>query len=268
MLQNGLYFFENRYYNVNNILFRRSRKVAVMINYQLSIFGTYNIVPTPENVTLLMNAVNQATGEMFLPNLISGQQVEIPTNRITTISNLGYVTQNQKYNIAILNDRIDISFNRIDDTELTIVDFYNLAVKALSAIMENSHLQARRLAANIQAVGNTLSEEQIANMGKRVITSAAYYSEKPLVEWSTRINSESSIQISGTDEKLNTILSISTAKSAPTQSTALIYHLDINTLPLLTELRFDAASLNDFVTGVTPIVDVILDDVERLTTIE
>lgn len=242
--------------------------MAITINYQLSVFGKYSITPTPGNVTMLMNAINQATGEMFLPNLISGQQVEIPTNRITTISNLGYITQNQKFNISILNERIDIGYNRIDDNELSVSEFYDFAVKALSAIMDTCHLQSRRLAANIQVLANSLSVDQIASMGKKVITSAAYYADKPLLEWSTRMNSESIIRINGVEEKLNTILNITTAKTAATIQTALIYHLDINTLAQLTEQRFNAASLSEFVTGVIPIVNTIFDDVERLTSIE
>lgn len=268
MLQNRLYFLNNRYYNVNSILFRRSKKMAIKINYQLSVFGNYDIAPIPTNITSLMNNINEATGEIFLPNLISGQQVEIPTNRITTISNLGYVTQNQKFNISILNERIDINYNRIDEVDLAISDFYNMAVKALKAIMETFELSSRRLAINIQVLENTFDEDEIAKMGKRIIKSVPYYSEKNLIEWSTRINSESNITINGAQEKLNTILDVTTAKASLTQPTALIYHLDINTLPLLTEMRFDSTSLDDFVNEVKPIIDIILDDVERSNYIE
>ena len=33
--------------------------MAITINYQLSIFGTYSVEPTPENITLLMTKINQ-----------------------------------------------------------------------------------------------------------------------------------------------------------------------------------------------------------------
>ncbi len=242
--------------------------MAHPINYQLSIFGTYSVPPTPENITSLMTAINGETAEMFLPNLITGQQVEIPSNRITTISNLGYITQNQKYSVSVLNDRIDVIYNRIDDTDLTIDQFYALAVKVLRAIIDACHLKARRLAVNIQVLDDTLSEQQIANLGKKVTLSAEYYSQKPLIEWTTRINSESVIRINSLEECLNTILNITTAKATFDQPTALIYHLDINTLPQLSDLRFDATSLDEFVCEVMPIATEIIRDVERLISFE
>lgn len=242
--------------------------MAIVLNYQLSVFGNYSISPSPETITELMNTINKATGALFLPNLISGQQVEIPTNRITAISNLGYVTQNQKYNIAILNDRIDITYNRIDSIDLPLEDFYGFAVKALGAIMQNQNLQARRLAINIQAVANNLSSDQIAELGKQLIKCVAYYEDKPFVEWSTRINSESSIQLAESEEKLNTILEIAMAKSMPLQKPALIYHLDINTMPQKTDLRFNGTSLAEFVDAVKPIVGNVLGNVERLISVD
>lgn len=55
-----------------------------------------------------MNKINTETKEIFLPNIINSQQIEIMSNKITTIASLGFVTQNQRYSIAILNDRIDV----------------------------------------------------------------------------------------------------------------------------------------------------------------
>lgn len=268
MLQKGLYFLGNRYYNVFDNIFRRSINMATVLNYQLTIFGTYSIEPSPDTITLLMNAINKATGELFLPNLISGQQVEIPSNRITTISNLGYVTQNQKYNISILNERIDINYHRVDNSDLGISDFYQFAVKALSAIMQECSLKSNRLAANIQVLANAIHEPLIPDLGKKLVASAEYYDDKPFVEWSTRINSISFVQIDNIEEKLNTILSINTAVENPSQRQALLYHLDINTVPQNTTLRFCNTSLAEFTTNVTPIIEKILIDVERLISID
>lgn len=267
MLKNILYFLNNRYYNINVNCTGRSVNMAIL-NYQLSVFGNYSVLPTPETVTVLMNAINQATGELFLPNLISGQQVELPTNRITTISNLGYITQNQKFNIAILNERIDVTYNRIDSDDMSLTDFYEFAANALGAIMQNQNLRARRLAINIQAITNNMSEEDVSDLGKQLIKCAAYYEDKPFVEWSTRVNSESSIQLGGAEEKLNTIVEISTVKSMPLQLPALIYHLDINSMPQKTDLRFSSTSLIEFVNAVKPIVGNVLSDVERLISVD
>ena len=86
--------------------------MATVINYQLSMFGKFSISPTPETISTLMPKINERTKQVFLPNLISSQQIEIPSNRVTAISNLGFVTQDQKYNISILNERIDVTYNK------------------------------------------------------------------------------------------------------------------------------------------------------------
>lgn len=238
--------------------------MAIRLNYQLSMFGNYSIPPTPENVMALMNAINEATDMIFLPNLISGQQVEIPTRRITLITNLGYTTQDQKYNIAILNDRIDVGYNRVDDNALSITEFYNFAVKAMTAIIKSEKLKSYRLAANIQVLENDLSESEIIELGKKVIVSPDFYKNKSFVEWSTRINAKSDIKINDVNEELNTILTIATAAGVPNQDTVLIYHLDINTLSELKDLRFDENSLSDFVNGAGFVVEEILNDIEKL----
>lgn len=242
--------------------------MAITINYQLSIFGTYSVEPTPENITLLMTKINQETDKIFLPNLITGQKIEIPTNKITTTSNLGYITQNQKYKLSILNDRIDISYDRIDDIEPCINEFFDFAVKVLRVVMETCNLQARRLAANIEILADELCEDQIYQIGKNIISGVNYYKNRPFMEWSARINSESIVQINGTEENLNTILNITTAKIDPAQKISVIYHLDINTLPQLTELRFNATSLSEFTNEVLPIVKTVLSDVEELISID
>lgn len=242
--------------------------MAEIVNYQLSIFGTYSILPTPENVTSLMNVVNNVSGMQFLPNLISGQQVEFPANRITSITNLGYVTQDQKYGISFLNERIDVSYNRVDNADLSFENFYSFAEKILSAVMEKHELSSYRLAANIEALERDLSGQQIMGLGKSIISSAKYYKEKPLTEWSTRINAESDIEIDKVSEKLNTILNVSTVKAIPSNDIALMYHIDINTVPENTRLRFKSQSLGEFVDGINPIVGSILDGMKELTSID
>ena len=215
-----------------------------------------------------MNALNTATGKQFLPNLISGQQVEIPANRITTISNLGYITQDQKFNIAILNDRVDINYNRLDETDISLSDFYSFAVLAMQSIMDTFHLKSYRLAANIHVLATTIESTQIPKLGKQLIKTATYYDKKPFVEWSTRINSESYIKVDEQDETLNTILSVDTVFSPQDQQPSVLYHIDINTLPQKTALRFLSSSLKDFVDATMPIVERILCDVERLITVD
>ena len=238
--------------------------MSVALNYQLSIFGNYSITPTPEIVTSLMTDINKATGELFLPNIINSQQIEIPSNRISTISNLAFTTQDQKFSIALMNERIDISYNKVVSTDISIADFYSMAEKALNAIMSNAKLMSNRLAVNIQMLVELQAIDQLNVLGNSLIKSADYYGDKSLCEWSTRVNSRSSICIDGTDEDINTITDISTAQSVQGQKPGLLYHIDINTIPQNTGLRFTSSALKPFIDGVIPIATQIIKDVERL----
>lgn len=238
--------------------------MSVITNYQLNIFGNFSIAPTSQNATDLMKTINSATNEDFLPSLISGHQVDVLTNKITNVSNLGFISQNQKYSISILNDRIDVIYNRNDDTNLLAKDFYRLAVNAICAIMENKNLQSYRLAVNVQAVADGFSESQIINAGKKIITKPNYYNDKPLIDWYTRINSECVIKLNDVDEKLNNIIEISAGKVAFSPKLALLYHIDINTLPQFKELRFNNRSVGEFVQNVIPIANQAIKDTEEL----
>ena len=95
------YFFRvNKNYYVLAENSREDVKMSVALNYQLSVFGKFTIAPLPDVITALMNKINAETQETFLPNIINSQQIEIPSNRIITTANLGFVTQNQQYSIS------------------------------------------------------------------------------------------------------------------------------------------------------------------------
>lgn len=242
--------------------------MSSILSAQLSVFGNFDVRPTPDKTVKIMSAINVATSEVFLPNIITSQQVEIPANRITSISNLGYVTQNQQYNIAILNERIDFNYRRIDESELDLQTFFLLAHKALSCIIEEESIVANRLAINIQYIAANIPSETMCKIGQSLISFPEAYTNMPLLEWSSRVNSQSNIVVLGKMEMLNTILDISTAVSVQTQEPALLYHLDINTFPQNNKPRFTSEALPDYISGVLPIANTISAQVERLISIE
>lgn len=241
--------------------------MSIALNYQLSIFGNYSISPSPETVTELMSRINTATSEIFLPNIINSQQVEVPSNRIITISNLGFVTQNQKFSISILNERIDVNYNKVIEDSIDIDAFYDLAEKALNAIMSYSKLDSNRLAANIQMVCDLVDFENLRSLGHQLITKAKYYDGKVLCEWSNRVNSQTEIDILDNAEGINVITEISSAQSVQGKP-AVLYHIDINTLPQNQNMRFSSNALHPFIEKIMPIAKEIIVDVERLITCE
>lgn len=242
--------------------------MSVALNYQLSVFGKFTIAPLPDVITTLMNKINEETQETFLPNIINNQQIEIPSNRITTTANLGFVTQNQQYSIAILNNRIDVNYNKTDELDVDIETFYAFSVKVLVAIMDYCAIASNRLAINIQQVCEFDSFEKLYSCGKRLVNSAAYYNDKEFTEWSIRINSQVNIELDERQEVLNVITDISSGQDITGQKAACLFHIDINTIPQNQSMRFRKDSLPSFVQNAKAIATVLMGDVERLIMVD
>lgn len=235
------------------------------INYQLSMFGEFSIGPTPENISRLMPKINEMTTVVFLPNLISRQVVDEPADRIITVSRLGFVTQDQRYSVIFFDERIDVFYNsRIDDTNLPLEDFCALATDIFSAILREFPNQSNRLALNVQEIYEMESHEKMQSKGKELLKPAGYYNNRDFSEWSMRTNSQQNICISQTDETINVISELSSAVNATGKKSAILSHLDINTIPQNSRTRFDVDSLKQFVICVTTIVQSISNDIQVL----
>lgn len=244
--------------------------MSIGLNYQLSIFGDYNIEPTPQKMTEIMNTVNETGDMIFLPSLITGQRIDSPNGLVQTTSNLGWVTQDQMYNIAILDDRIDINYNKQNNnlTDSDIDEFYKMASKLMVALMSNLDVKARRLAVNLQMLIDTLTEDAILKLSEKMIACPIFAKEKPKLEWSYRLNVMGDISIQGKQEELNIITDINTARAIADQKLVLLYHIDINTFPKKTDLRFTKDAIAEFVGGTLPMAKQVLTDVEGMVVCE
>lgn len=242
--------------------------MSVALNYQLSIFGKYAIVPSPETITTLMSKINQETQQTLLPNVINSQQLEIPLNRITNVSNLGFISQNQQYGITILNERIDVNYNKVDDSNVAMENFYDFAIKALTAIIDYSGVDSNRLAMNIHKVCKMKNFDNLEKCGKFLFKSARYYNDKRLIEWAMRTNANVDITINELQETLNVITDVSSGQDVTGQKAVVIFHIDINTLQQNQNMRFKKVALEPFVRNATAIASELIADVERLISYE
>lgn len=238
--------------------------MSIALNYQLSAFGKFAIVPVPNLITALMEKINAETDETFLPNIINSQQIEISSKKIINVANLGFVSQNQKYSIAILNDRIDVNYNKVDDTDVDMEMFYGFSVNVLSAIMGHCEVLSNRLAINIQRACEFDGFEKLRTCGKKLVVSAAYYDDKELAEWSMRTNSQVTILLDERQEELNVITDISSGQDITGQKAVCLFHIDINTVPQKQSMRFTKDSLSMFVLNTKTIAQKLTSDIERL----
>lgn len=258
-----LMFAHGKYYTFE-LMNTEESIMSIALNYQLSIFGKFAITPSPEAITGLMSKINQETQQTLLPNMINSQQIEIPSNKITTVSNLGFVSQDQQYSITILNERIDINYNRVNDVTVSMDAFYSFAIKALTAIIDYSGILSNRLAMNIQQVCEMKNFSDLKMRGKSFVKTAAYYNDKDFSEWSLRTNGLVDITINESQETLNVITDISSGQDVSGQQAAILFHVDINTLPQNQNMRFGKQALEPFVQNAAAIASTIIADVERL----
>lgn len=233
----------------------------IAVNYQLSAFGQFAASPSSKNIVELMQKFSESTGIDFLPNIITSQQVEIPANRVTTISNLGFIANNQQYNVSILNERIDITYVRVKD-DIDVECFYNNARIVLGIILDYFKVKSNRLATNIEYIipAEIVLPDTLYN---KLINTPFFTKDKRMLEWSYRTNILSTVLIKETEEKLNTIISLSTASDQQKQQ-IVVCHLDINTMPLLTNLRFSSDDLESYVAGTLSIAKQIANDMEAM----
>ena len=238
--------------------------MANAINYQLSIFGNFTIGADPDTIATLMRNINKETNTIFLPNIISSQQIEIPSNKITTTSNIGFITQDQQYNIAILNERIDMNYNCLNGDSIELKSFYDLAIKAISAILDYSGTLSNRLAMNLQYVYEVHNYSALKERGKELLKNVSFYDGKDYVEWSMRTNSQIKIAVGESEEGVNVITDISSAENAMGGNPVSMFHIDINTLPLNKNMRFGKESLAQFVDNTMSIASDLITEIERL----
>lgn len=257
-------FWLNEHYCTISFQSEEETVMHIPVNYQLSIFGKYTIPPTPETISVLMTEINENTKKTFLPNIISGQQVDTSSNQIVTIMNLSFITQDQQYSIIISNERIDVNYNQINESDINIEDFYKFATKALDTIIYYAKTASNRLAINIQQAHEIKSISQLNTIGKKIVKCVAYYNDKNFTEWSTQINSQINTQINNSQETLNIITEIASRKDETNQKPIILSHIDINTIPQNQNMRFNQDSLASFVKNAVSIAINLTSDIEGL----
>lgn len=235
-----------------------------IIRYQFSTFGKYNVSPEPNIISKLMTELNKDSTVMFLPNIVNTQQVEIPTNKITTISNLGFIDNSRMYSLVILEDRIDFNYNIIDEPNINLEKLNDLSMDIMEKIFNTLDLTSNRLAVNLQLVHLMNSSEQLMKFGNRIINGIDFYKKNQLCEWSSRVNSQLQINMEDQKETINVITDIAAGENSIDNELGVLYHIDINTIPEMMDFRFKKDSFKSFLSNIKPVASNIIDEVKGL----
>ena len=239
--------------------------MGTFLNVQFSIFTNHRIAPTASNVTTLMGKINDLKKFEFLPNVVSTQNIDLGSGQLNAVSNLVFITASNQSQIMCMDNRIDCVFNfdpSCDDTLETSISFCK---KVLNIIMQEYSILGNRLAINVNKISSALPENfKETHFGKKLIVCLDYYEQKNLVEWSTRYNTRTQVEISNKNEVLNVITDLTLAKDMQNESKKILCHLDINTVPENQAYRFSCEDLEAFMKESIKVITPIINDFERL----
>lgn len=243
------YYIKGKYYSLD----RREKSMGIILNIQLSAFINHRIEPNANNISNLMNELNLLKLKEFLPNITTGQTIDLVKGRIDTISNLAFVTADKSGQIICQDERIDCIFNFNQDDKCDFESELQKLEKILLLIMSEYKIVSNRFALNINLLSEPyFGELQNTIFGKSVVSSLKFYDNREFKEWSMRENSWYPITISNEEDTLNVITELSMVTNDQQNEKRILCHMDINTIPENSGYRFNTDSLNDFVieTGV------------------
>ena len=80
--------------------------MGILLNVQLSDFGNCNIKTTAANFSNLIEKINRLEKFEYLPNIVSGQSIDLLEGKINTTSNLSFITASQLSHIICMDNRI------------------------------------------------------------------------------------------------------------------------------------------------------------------
>lgn len=243
--------------------------MGILLNVQLSVFGNCNIEATATNISNLMQEINKLGKFEYLPNIVSGQNIDLLAGKINTTSNLSFITASQLSQIMCMDNRIDCLLNFNSEYQDTIDNGLQFCKDVLSIIMNNFSILGNRLAININEVSNFVSPElQKTKFGQSIVKVLDFYKDKTLDEWSTRANNRFPIEISGRQEILNVITELNIAQNNQSREKRILCHLDINTIAENQRFRFSKDDLSSFICETEKIIENIRNNFEELDNYE
>lgn len=246
-------------------LSKRRSGMGMLLNIQMSIFGNYHIETTANNISILMQKLNELGKFEFLPNIVEGQNIDILAGKISTTSNVSFITSSQLCRVMCMDNRIDCILTFNPDYQDTIENSLQFCNDVLTVIMESFPILGNRLAININELSNPISTDLLeTKLGKSIISVLDFYKNKTLEEWSTRSNTRFPINISEKAEMLNIITELNIVKNDQTMEKRVLCHIDINTIPENQGFRFTNGDLSSFIKETKKIISNIKDNFEEL----
>lgn len=239
--------------------------MSLIVNVQLSAFCNFRIEPNAENITSLMEKINMLNIKEFLPNITSGQNIDLIKGIMQPVSNLGFVTSDKTGQIVCQDNRIDCLFNYSAENQCELNESIDALKKIILIMLKDFEILANRLALNVNILSDPYKGDlKETPFGQNIVSSLDFYRDKELNECSIRENVRYSIDILSKKEIINVITELSKLISHPGDENRILCHMDINTIPENTGFRFNYEKMDCFVEKVKEIANSIKTNFEEL----
>lgn len=235
----------------------------IISRVQVSVFCNHRIEPIAENISYLMTELEKITSKTYLPSVTTVQNIDMLTNQIRAVPNLLMKTADQSSQITCMDNRIDSVIIGSDQLNPpTLESYVNTAVAAISIVLRKFNVDGNRLALNVYSWGQprpglVFKANEISSHSSVL----AYYTEKELFEWSSRVNTRVGTEIRGKQEILNVLTDLSIIRNEIDNMRRLQCLVDINTIGENTAMRFNPEDLSPFCSESVAIANEIINDV-------
>ena len=237
-----------------------------VLKIQLSAFSNKRIVPSANNIAIIMPKLKEISGIEFLPSVVNSQKIDISTGMIENVSNLSFLSADSTGQVICSDNRLDCIINVSADHQDVVEERFNTTSAILQFLMEATNTVANRLALNVTFVSDICNENSVFE--KQVMHVVPFYQNRIIKEWSSRVNAEGTMTINNIEENLNIITEYSRGIEPNTMKTRILCHSDINTVAENRDFRFEHDAIDLFEKKEKSIFEEIQSDLKGLVKYE
>lgn len=242
--------------------------MSYIANYQMSIFGEFKHI-TPEPA--LMNELLGINKELkLLPSTIAvvsldPREPNLNFNSIKPMPRIQIIEEEQKWNLAVLPDRIDINYALTDENKAEPLDMISAcALLMLNNTVDILNIPFGRMSINMSELLPIASIEETKAYYNKRVTALPFQAERDIFEWQILANSKDILSLKdGTSESINVITNQTLTKNIEDETQRRVgVSFDINTSPDNMSARFGKEHLNEFYNYAIAIINTLATQIE------
>lgn len=233
--------------------------MSKIIKINAYFFGKISVQLNVSFITEMMNSLSEAAGISLFPNVIPGQKVDLIAGKAEQISNIMFRSQNDDVQVTFAETSLNCCFNfpaNQEESDSFLQEQFLRASNVMNAALNSFGQIGSRLAVNIDMIGPE-QEDGNFQLSQLASTYAPYYNEKEIIDFSMQINARKNISILELADEINVISNYSIVQNNVTKKKLVLCHLDLNTIPENTKIRFSSVSLAPFLQQIHPVINEI-----------